>query len=208
MSYHNHKKKGFTLIETIVSLAVLSLSVAGPMTLAAHSIKASGAAKNELIATHLVEEGLEVVRNIRDNKSAEDTSDRVGPVNGYIWMQGIYDNCKTAPGCVIDITQHASPNVWNNATAIIPCPADCSTRAIIYRNPSTSLYRQSASALGSPWLNTQFTRTILMTGIDDPVTPERQVRVTVTVTYPGYGSIIRTMRVTQDVYNWFPEKLP
>ncbi|MDO8520573.1 MAG: type II secretion system protein [bacterium] len=212
MSHPRKKKGGFTLVETIVSLALLSFAVAGPMTLAAHSIKASGAAKNELIATHLAEEGLEVVRNLRDNSSAEDNGDRDGLGEGFVWMQNIFGNCKFAWGCAIDITQHVpsgTNGVWsltppNRYNAIILCPGNCAAESVVYFNPGTGLYRQSENALGSPWVRTQFTRTIFMTGIDDPNEPERQVRVTAVVTYAGYGGIIRTIRVTQDVYNWFP----
>ncbi|OGZ07105.1 MAG: hypothetical protein A3D65_00640 [Candidatus Lloydbacteria bacterium RIFCSPHIGHO2_02_FULL_50_13] len=212
--YHSRKNStgGITLIETVVSIALLSFAVAGPMTLAAHSIKASSAAKNELIATHLAEEGLEVVRNLRDNSSAEDNGDRDGPIDGFVWVKAILGNCKWEPGCAIDITQHVpngTSNVWSlNApgryNAVIPCPGSCADESVVYFNPDTGLYRQSENILGSPWVRTQFTRTIFMTGTDDPNAPERQAHVTAVVTYPGYGGIRRTIRVTQDIYNWFP----
>ena len=62
--YHSRKNStgGITLIETVVSIALLSFAVAGPMTLAAHSIKASSAAKNELIAVPRRTTAIETVR--------------------------------------------------------------------------------------------------------------------------------------------------
>ena len=203
MSLSRNNIKGITLIETLVSLSLLSFAIAGPMTLAAHSIKVSGAVRNELIATHFAEEGLEVVHNLRDNLSADDASGI-----GTDWMgtalAKLFENCDTAFGCVIDITKHSGTNVWDYAAVIIECAAG-SCPSDIYINPLTGFYRQSGSAPVSPWARTGFKRTILMTGADNAANPRRQVRVTATVTYPGYGGIPRTIRVTQDVYNWFPQ---
>ncbi len=184
---------GVTLIESIVSIMLLSIAVAGPMTLAAHSIKASGSARNEMIATHLAEEGLEVVHSMRDNNSADDNT-----LGKTAWMANIFVNCHTLPGCIVDATQHQSPNVWNNTLALKP---GIST---VYLNPGVGLYRQSDVSLGSPWAATAFQRTILLTGIDDSLNPLRQVRVTATVTYPGYGGKTQTISIAEDLYNWFP----
>ena len=196
-------RAGITLIELIVSVALLSVAITGPMMLAAHSIKASGAARNEMIATHLAEEGLEFVHSMRDNLSAEDNTDREGIINGIRWMQEVFSKCP-AGGCIVDVTKHAASNVWNNATAVISCPANCSAMSIVYLNPETGLYRQSASALGSPWVATFFKRIIYMTGIDDPASPQREVRVTVNVTYPSYGGTTRTISISESFLNWFP----
>ena len=208
MSSSPHTIKGITLIETIVSIALLSIAVVGPMTLAAHSIKVSGAARNELIATHLAEEGIEAIHNMRDNNSAEDNTDRRGSINGYRWMTDVFDNCSSANGCIVDVTAHAAINVWAAPPpprAITSCPVNCSVRSIVYLNPVTGLYRQAGGTLGSsPWVRTPFRRTIFMVGVDHPVTPERQVRVTAVVTYPGYGGKTRQIRISQDIYNWFP----
>lgn len=207
MQVPRHTNRGITLIEAIVSTALLSLAVAGPMTLAAHSIKVSGAVRNELIATHFAEEGLEAIHSLRDNVAADDTS---GIGAGWIGPaapdpDNFFATCSTPPGCVIDITQHAATNVWDNSAAVIPCPADCSSLSIIYFNPETGLYRQSAAPLTSPWVRTQFRRTILMVGSDNATDPQRQVRVMATITYPGYGGRSTIIRITQDIYNWFPE---
>ncbi|OGZ08359.1 MAG: hypothetical protein A3C93_02740 [Candidatus Lloydbacteria bacterium RIFCSPHIGHO2_02_FULL_54_17] len=202
----SNTKKGITLIESVVSIAILSVAITGPMALAAHSIKASGAARNELIATHLAEEGLEIVRNMRDNKSAEDGSDRKNE-NGNNWMVDIFSKCSAYLGCAVDATAHASVDVWNHemtAGAIIPCQSDCSQQSVVYLNPGTGLYRQSMASLGAPWVRTQFRRTILLEGVDDLLAPKREVRVTSTVTFPGYGGTSRTISVSQSIFNWFP----
>jgi type II secretory pathway pseudopilin PulG len=60
------KNSGQTLIETIVAIGLLTTGIIGGLSLA---ITAQGAAEdilNQIIATNLAREGVEVVRNIRD----------------------------------------------------------------------------------------------------------------------------------------------
>ncbi len=186
-----HKTKGFSLIETIVAIVVLTLAVVGPMTLSAQSIRASRDARLELTATHLAEEGMEVVHNIRDNNSAQDAD----PARGA-WMTNILPICST--GCVVDVTEH-STGVWG-PTALISCAGNCSTVDRIYQHSTTGLYRQFSSALASPWTVTPFRRSVTVT----EVVANRQVRVTSSVSYRSYGGSPRTISTSQDFYNWFP----
>ncbi len=61
-----HSKFGFTLIETVVALALLTAALAGPVTLATRSIFHTRFSKNKLIAAQLAAEGIEFVRQKRD----------------------------------------------------------------------------------------------------------------------------------------------
>ncbi|MEK7118541.1 MAG: prepilin-type N-terminal cleavage/methylation domain-containing protein [Patescibacteria group bacterium] len=192
---------GITLIESIVSIALLSIAVAGPMTLAAHSIKAVGAARTEMIATHLAEEGLEVVHSLRDNNSADDSTS-----DGRNWMRDIRNTCDAVNnGCVIDLTKHAVNDVWDTKEVLNKCGGSgCGDKTIVYFNTQTGLYRQSDDPLTSPWISTQFRRVISITDVDNPGNPQRQARVTSVVTYPDYGGKTQTMSISEDLYNWFP----
>ena len=58
---------GFTLIETIIALAVITSAVVGPFGLATRGILNSSFAKNKIIAANLSQEGIELVRKIREN---------------------------------------------------------------------------------------------------------------------------------------------
>ncbi len=91
---HNQKfKRGFTLLETLVALAVLLAAIAGPVSLVTRGISSSSFSKNRLIAAHLGQEGIELIRLIREQnimcivKGASgikwDTDfDGVGPLSG------------------------------------------------------------------------------------------------------------------------------
>ena len=189
-----HRTRGITLIETVVAVTILVAAITGPMTLASQSLKASRDARNELIATHLAEEGVEIVHSVRDNNSATDIS-----ATRTSWMNTIYAACMK--GCGADPTDHTVP-VWG-PNVVISCPAgDCSSVQNLYFNPATGLYKQSANPLSSPWSITPFKRVITLQGID--AGPQRQVRVTSTVTYSGFANTLRTVTVVDDLYNWFP----
>lgn len=190
--------KGITLIESVVSISLLLLAITGPVTLVAHSLKASGSSREEMIATHLAEEGLEAVHSLRDNNSADDaTSDRKN------WMKDILNSCTN--GCAVDITQHQASNVWDNKAALIKCGGGgCDNEARVYMNPATGLYRQSETPLPSPWVISQFRRTLSIVGVDNSGNAQREVSVTASVDYPGYGGKAQTVSISEGLYNWFP----
>lgn len=58
---------GFTLLETIVALALILSAMAGPVTLASRGIFFAKFSKNKLIGANLAQEGLEIVRKMRDD---------------------------------------------------------------------------------------------------------------------------------------------
>lgn len=58
---------GFTLVETLVAMAVLLAVLVGPITLIAHGLFSASFSRNRLIASNLAQEGIELVRAVRDN---------------------------------------------------------------------------------------------------------------------------------------------
>lgn len=67
---HHFLKKngaGFTLIEAIVSLLIFSVSLTAIFYLLTNNLREASLIKNNFIASGLVQEGMEAVRNIRDN---------------------------------------------------------------------------------------------------------------------------------------------
>ena len=69
-SMKNKKAGGFALLETILAGAVLTLGVVAVMGLVSSNLKFSLDARNHDIAVLLAQEGVELVRNIRDNNWA------------------------------------------------------------------------------------------------------------------------------------------
>ncbi len=58
--------KGFTLIEVLVAMAIFSVGTAVSVNVIAYSLGLSAKIKDRTIATHLAQEGIETVKNIRD----------------------------------------------------------------------------------------------------------------------------------------------
>ena len=58
--------KGFTMVETLVAVAILMISIAGPLTIAQKGLTAAIYAKDQVIATFLAEDAVEYIKNMRD----------------------------------------------------------------------------------------------------------------------------------------------
>ncbi len=93
---------GFTLVETLVAVAIFATSVTGLISITARGINDNIYVKNKLIAAHLAEEGVELVRNMRDTSVLSedpvswtmflsDTNDWVG--HCYADSPGATDAC-------------------------------------------------------------------------------------------------------------------
>ncbi|MCK6462370.1 MAG: type II secretion system GspH family protein [Candidatus Pacebacteria bacterium] len=77
--------RGFTLIETIVAIALLSAAVAGPLTMAIKSISNASVSQDQLTAFYLAQEAIEYVRKVRDDNVLSGNS-------GSDWLEGL-DEC-------------------------------------------------------------------------------------------------------------------
>lgn len=63
----NKRHAGFSLMEAIFSIVILITGILATVNLISRSIMISFDARNQLIATELAQEGVELVRNVRDN---------------------------------------------------------------------------------------------------------------------------------------------
>lgn len=65
------KKNGFTLIEVIIAVFVLTVGAVGVFSVVNYALSSSNLIASRLIASYLAQEGLEVARNIRDGNWLE-----------------------------------------------------------------------------------------------------------------------------------------
>ena len=59
-------RKGFTLVETLVAVSILTVAIAGPLAVSSLAISESQYARNQITASYLAEEAVESIRNLRD----------------------------------------------------------------------------------------------------------------------------------------------
>ncbi len=74
-------RAGFTLVEAIVAIGVISVGFVGSLVLISKSSAQASILKDRVVAAHLAAEGLEVVHNIRDTNW----------LKGFPWRTGLDD---------------------------------------------------------------------------------------------------------------------
>lgn len=79
---YTNQKKGFTLLETLIAIFILSLALTGPIYIATLAIRSSVETRDNISAYYLAEEAIEVIRNVRDTNS----------LNGRNWIGVAFDN--------------------------------------------------------------------------------------------------------------------
>lgn len=134
----NATSRGFTLIETLVAITILLVAVVAPISIIGNSIHQIYYAKDEMLAINLAQEGIEMVRKIRDSNMLANEV----PATVTAWDSGI-----TAGTYIVDAP-----------TFSLTACAACDTK--IYKNAS-GFYGQGTVATA-----TQFTsRTVVITDV-------------------------------------------
>jgi type II secretory pathway pseudopilin PulG len=72
------ESRGQGLIEVIVSIALIVIAILGALSLATYSIRAGTQSRERVQAALLAQEGIEIVKNIRDTNW----------IKGYSWNEG------------------------------------------------------------------------------------------------------------------------
>lgn len=130
-----HCRKGFSLLETTIAIAIMVSAILGPMSISSQSIRSASVARNTIIASNLAQEGLELLKVYRHNNR----------IAGQSWMQGL-DVCFSANGCRIDARD----------LSVQSCASVC---APLRFDDSLKLYNYSSGT------DTIFTRTITISNI-------------------------------------------
>lgn len=87
-------KCGFTLIETLVAVTILSAAMVGPMILSIKNIGTASVSQDQLVAFYLGQEVIEYVRNVRDTNLINSSDD---------WLDGLIICTTSVAGCYIDV---------------------------------------------------------------------------------------------------------
>lgn len=176
-------KKGFTLLETLVAIAILLIAVVGPMSTIGGSLSQIGTARDQMIAINLAQEGIEAVRQKRDSNMLARWQEGT-LATGYNpslattdWLAGLPD-CSSRE-CILSV----------NPLQISACSsANCSSSEKLVLQDVNGWYYQGGSGTA-----TKFSRTIKITGSGD----ERMVTSTVTWLV---GGTTRTIEIKESIF--------
>lgn len=105
--FNQHNHKGFTLIETLFAILIFSASLVSLMSIAGRGIAAARSAREQTVAHYLAQEGLEVVRNIRDTNY----------INQQSWDTD-FDFCIKSDPCQLDYQGSV------DIPKLVPCTTD------------------------------------------------------------------------------------
>lgn len=180
-------KKGFTLIETVIAIFILTLAMAPLLTLAASGYYSVRYSRNQIVADNLVQEAVEIIRNRRDTIFFEESTDPAIIAGRWAQMRSLFNSCFTSNGCAIDI--------YTTGPLVVSCTAQC-PYLTYYENQGLYAYTISYPYTGGTTYPTSYVRTVKMTQ-----TQTDQIRGTVTVSWLDGG---RTRTSTQDflLTNW------
>lgn len=180
-------KKGFTVLESIVAIAVVSLAIAGAFSAVRTGLSASSAAKEQTKAYYLAQEAIEILRNKRDSNGLN----RFINGSSVSWRAGISepgDQCAPGGICRLDATAMEGAfaaycgidtgDNWN------VCPP-------LHQDGTTFVYNYSGS------ITTNYVREIKIENIGDD-----EMVVTIRIAWSHAGTP-REFKTKTILTNWF-----
>lgn len=168
-------KKGFTIIETLVAIGVLTAIIIGAMSAVQRGLSSYIFSKDEITAFYLAQEGMEKIRNLRDENA----------LNSRTWLSGLAAN--SSDPCFFGNSCTVSPMEIAGATRCT-APGSC---PVLRQDPVSFIYGYNAA-----WTTTPFTREISFTAIS-----ATEAVVTVSVTW-SKGGASRSFQARENLLNW------
>lgn len=110
------KTSGFTLVETLVSLFVLSVAIAATFAIISSNLSNAEFVRNNFIASGLAQEGAELVRNLRDTDGFKGTFGYFGgsapAADGVYCVQ--WDSTQLMNPCVNPLKKNATSGLYDH----------------------------------------------------------------------------------------------
>jgi len=201
---HNISAKGFTLIETLVAIAIIMIAITGPFAATENSINAATIAHDKSTATFLAQEGIEYIHAIRDKVYIKECF--FGSTADCNWWLDVFTTNSSSLGtsydvllrclggtpCALDMTksQYGSTVAPFLSGALATCFGG--TCGKLYLTPT---YAYTTSALGNT--KTIFSRKIVTTPLGS-----NAIKVKVTVTWGWHGGT-QSITATDVLTSWW-----
>ncbi len=169
------EKLGFTLLEVITAIFILTVGIGGAFALLRQSLSGASMVELKVTAAYLAQEGIEIVRNIRDSNWLESRSSSVS------WDDGL-TNCQSPNCCEGDY------KIYTSLTNV----SNCNSSNLRYLNIDTNGFYSYDS--GTP---TKFKRKII-------ITPKGSDKMEVKVIVEWQErERSHSIEVVEDLSNWY-----
>ena len=176
------KNKGFTLIETLVAISILSLSILGTFTAVQSGLSESIYAKDQVSAYYLAQEAMEFIENVRDNNGLANAYAVSSGGTAVYWLHGLAesptDPCYFGKTCTID----------SSTRQINTCDGGAGNCPNLNQNTTTGLYDYIN---GGAWVASKFDREIQLQSVN-----ANEIIVTVSVAFDN-----KNIKVSQLLLN-------
>jgi hypothetical protein len=90
------KNRGFTIVEALFAISILTFTITGLMTIVANSLFSARFAKDEITVNYLLQEAVDYIRNDRDTSMFLKGEDTNKFLEDYV-------NCGAPNGCYFDV---------------------------------------------------------------------------------------------------------
>lgn len=195
-----NKNRGFTLVETIVAVFVLTISLAALLNLISVSLDSFKYSRDEVTANYLIQEAVDSIRNNRDSTVFLNTDQTTGGWTAFLNYYGYNNGTGTGNtcfpgnpgGCIIDPLGEQQ-----NRITVGPSGCNVICPALIFNDNSTNagaFYSYTSGGLPSG-----FVRIITMSVATTSVNPTDELDVTVKVSWAN-NSHSRTLKYS--LLNW------
>lgn len=171
------QNSGFTLIETIVAVLVLTISLSALLNLTASSAVTARYSRNDITVNYLLQEVIDFIRNDRDTTAFHNNLDGLG------WSRFIekYNSaCFSSDGCIIEPVK----------SLIESCSGDCISLNYIDNPSDTGFYTYD------PGVKSIFQRTVKMSNVN----PD-EIKIEVIINWDNNG-VNKSRTMTSNLLNW------
>jgi prepilin-type N-terminal cleavage/methylation domain-containing protein len=189
ISNKNNKIRGFTLVETMVAVFILTIAITSLLGLTARSLFTARYARNEITANYLLQEVVDYIRNERDTKVF--LSSELTAWDDFLNTLGknSLTLCFSDEGCYFDV---------NMIEEIKKCEGECpyfkyaETQLQLSQSGSFYTYKDFGKV-------SNFRRTINLKSGSNP----NELLVTVKVEWLN-GNLLRERSLNMSFLNWLP----
>jgi prepilin-type N-terminal cleavage/methylation domain-containing protein len=176
-----NSSRGFTILESIVAIFILSMSVSGVFSSVQQSLYQAAIAKDEVKAFYLAQEAIEIIRNKRDNNQLIKISTGAGG-----WLDGITSSCPFGRTCTVDAAV---------GFPIVNCGVNWGSCTQNLKQDTTNTLRYGYN---SSWFGTAFKREIQIELVrNDEYGNPVEIAITVEVSWNGGKFKVKT-----HLFNW------